>query len=71
LERIHIQTGATEKVTITLGPNTFETFNEKTNELSPKAGKYIIMVGPSSRGEDLDLNRIPIELKEKDIPSAL
>jgi hypothetical protein len=49
-------------VTITLGPNTFETFDEKLNDLIVKAGKYTVLVGPSSRGEDLDLNRIPIEI---------
>lgn len=52
-KRVSIAAGATAKVKINLGKETFEYYDASIDELSPKPGKYQILYGSSSRDEDL------------------
>jgi beta-glucosidase len=52
-KRINIAAGATEAISITLTPNSFEFFDPQTNSLLVKPGQYEILYGGSSADKAL------------------
>ena len=52
-KKVNIEKGATSNVKITLGPDAFEYYDAKIDELSVFPGSYKILYGSSSRDEDL------------------
>ena len=52
-KRIGIAAGGEAEVEIVLDKRAFEFYDESIDELSPRAGKYLILYGGSSRDEDL------------------
>ena len=52
-QKVELKAGETKRVAITLTPEAFEYYDEAIDELSPKAGRYQILYGTSSRDEDL------------------
>ena len=51
--RVNIPAGTTASVKISLRPDAFSYYSAAIDELAPKAGKYQILYGSSSRDEDL------------------
>ena len=52
-KKIELAAGQTGKVTITLDGEAFQYYNPSIDELSPRAGRYQILYGTSSRDKDL------------------
>ena len=52
-KRVSVPAGQTVKVQIELGDKAFEYYDEAADELTVKSGRYQILVGSSSRDEDL------------------
>jgi beta-glucosidase len=52
-KRVNIAAGSTASVKITLEPDAFAYYSAAIDELAPRAGKYQILYGSSSRDEDL------------------
>ena len=52
-KRVNIPAGTTASVKITLEPDAFAYYSAAIDELAPRAGKYQILYGSSSRDEDL------------------
>ena len=52
-KKISLAPGETQKVKITLGPGSFEYYDESIDELSVLPGRYQILYGSSSRDKDL------------------
>ena len=52
-KRVNIPAGTTASVKITLEPDAFAYYSAAIDELAPRAGKYQILYGSSSREEDL------------------
>lgn len=52
-KRVSVPAGQTVKVQIELGDKAFEYYDEAADELTVKRGRYQILVGSSSRDEDL------------------
>jgi beta-glucosidase len=58
-QKIFLQPGEQKTVTITLGEDAFQYFDDRTNEWTPEKGMHTITIGSSSR--DLRLNgRVPL-----------
>ena len=52
-KRVNIAAGTTATVSIELDSKAFEFYDESADELAPRAGKYQILYGSSSKGSDL------------------
>ena len=52
-KRVKIAAGHSDNVVITLDGKSFEYYDETVDELAPRAGRYQILYGSSSRDEDL------------------
>ena len=52
-KRVNIAAGQTSTVDITLNSSAFDYYDATVDGLSPRAGKYQILYGSSSRDEDL------------------
>lgn len=52
-KRVHVKAGETQSVDINMTGKDFEVWDETTNTMRPVHGMYDVMVGPSSRDEDL------------------
>ena len=52
-KKLSLQPGETQKAVITLDAEAFEYYDPSIDELSTRAGRYQILFGTSSRGEDL------------------
>jgi beta-glucosidase len=55
-QKIFLQPGQSQKVTLTLNQRSFAYFNETTHQWDALAGKYGVFVGSSSQDSDLKLN---------------
>ncbi len=60
-QKLMLSPGETKTFSVTLDSEAFEYYNEAIDELSPRAGKYQILYGTSSR--DADLKALPFTLK--------
>ena len=60
-QKLMLNPGETKNFSVTLDSEAFEYYNEAIDELSPRAGKYQILYGTSSR--DADLKALPFTLK--------
>jgi beta-glucosidase len=60
--RVSIKNGATETVKLTLEPESFYSFNDATQKMEIRPGKYEILYGNSS--SDKDLKTVEITIKE-------
>ena len=60
-QKLILSPGETKNFSVTLDSEAFEYYNEAIDELSPRAGKYQILYGTSSR--DADLKALPFTLK--------
>lgn len=60
-KRVDLKAGETKNVEIGMNEEDFETWDEKTNTMRVVAGKYQVMIGSSSRDNDLKV----IEIKMK------
>jgi len=56
-QKIFLQPGQSQKVTLTLNQRSFAYFNETTHQWDALAGKYGVFVGSSSQDSDLKLTR--------------
>ena len=54
-QKIFLQPGQSQKVTLTLNQRSFAYFNETTHQWDALAGKYGVLVGSSSQDSDLKL----------------
>jgi beta-glucosidase len=52
-EKLSLKPGETKRAVITLSSEAFEYYDEMTDELAVKPGRYQILYGKSSRDEDL------------------
>jgi len=55
-QKIFLQPGQSQKVTLTLNQRSFGYFNETAHQWDALAGKYGVLVGSSSQDTDLKLN---------------
>ena len=60
-QKLMLSPGETKNFSVTLDSEAFEYYDEAIDELSPRAGKYQILYGTSSR--DADLKALPFTLK--------
>ena len=60
-QKLILSPGETKNFSVTLDSEAFEYYDEAIDELSPRAGKYQILYGTSSR--DADLKALPFTLK--------
>ena len=60
-QKLMLNPGETKNFSVTLDSEAFEYYDEAIDELSPRAGKYQILYGTSSR--DADLKALPFTLK--------
>ncbi len=60
-QKLMLSPGETKTFSVTLDSEAFEYYDEAIDELSPRAGKYQILYGTSSR--DADLKALPFTLK--------
>ena len=60
-QKLMLSPGETKTFSVTLDSEAFEYYDETIDELSPRAGKYQILYGTSSR--DADLKALPFTLK--------
>ena len=60
-QKLMLSPGETKNFSVTLDSEAFEYYDETIDELSPRAGKYQILYGTSSR--DADLKALPFTLK--------
>lgn len=60
-QKLILSPGETKNFSLTLDSEAFEYYDEAIDELSPRAGKYQILYGTSSR--DADLKALPFTLK--------
>ncbi len=60
-QKLMLSPGETKNFSVTLDSEAFEYYDEAIDELSPRAGKYQILYGTSSR--DTDLKALPFTLK--------
>ena len=60
-QTLMLSPGETKNFSVTLDSEAFEYYDETIDELSPRAGKYQILYGTSSR--DADLKALPFTLK--------
>ncbi len=60
-QKLMLSPGETKNFSLTLDSEAFEYYDEAIDELSPRAGKYQILYGTSSR--DADLKALPFTLK--------
>lgn len=61
-QRVEVKAGQTATASISLTPKSFEWFDENTNTIHIKDGKYEILYGSSSRPEDLQ--SVTVEVKD-------
>ena len=59
-QRVSLKAGQTQTVTLTLSPRSFEFWDPETNTMRTKPGEYELLIGNSSRDEDLQ--RLPCRL---------
>ena len=52
-QKLSLKPGETKTATITLDGEAFEYYDERIDELAPRAGRYQLLYGTSSRNEDL------------------
>jgi len=52
-QRVSLKAGQTQTVTLTLSPRSFEFWDPETNTMRTKPGDYELLIGNSSRDEDL------------------
>ena len=60
-KRVNIQAGDTQKTSFELEPETFWSFNDKTQTMEVRPGKYQILYGGSSDGKALKSIQLIIE----------
>ncbi|MEG1749538.1 MAG: xylan 1,4-beta-xylosidase [Tannerellaceae bacterium] len=60
-KRLHLKAGATEAVSIRLEPKAFQSFNDQTQSLEVRPGKYQLLYGGSSANKSLQKIELTIE----------
>ena len=60
-KRIHTKAGETQQVSIQLAPETFQSFNDQTQTMEIRPGKYQLLYGSSSAEKDLQKVDLIIE----------
>ncbi len=60
-QRVELKAGQHVTARLTLSPQSFEFFDPETNTMRIKPGKYELLIGTSSRDEDLG-SRVPFEI---------
>ncbi|MEG1543600.1 MAG: glycoside hydrolase family 3 C-terminal domain-containing protein, partial [Tannerellaceae bacterium] len=60
-KRLHLKAGATEAVSIRLEPKAFQSFNDHTQRLEVRPGKYQLLYGGSSANKSLQKIELTIE----------
>ena len=60
-KRTHIAAGETQTISFELTPKAFWSFNDETQTMEVRPGKYEILYGPSSADKDLKSLTLTIE----------
>ena len=60
-KRISTKAGETQQVTVQLAPEAFQSFNDKTQTMEIRPGKYQLLYGSSSADKDLKSVNLVIE----------
>ena len=60
-KRVHVKAGETQTVSIQLEPKAFWSFNDETQAMEIRPGKYQVLYGKSSA--DSDLNKVELRIK--------
>ena len=60
-KRINTKAGETQKVSVQLAPESFQSFNDKTQTMEIRPGKYQLLYGSSSADKDLKKVDLVIE----------
>lgn len=60
-KRVHVKAGDTQSVAMRLEPKAFESFNDHTQTMEVRPGKYQILYGGSSADKDLKSVEVTIE----------